>query len=299
MSTLRIGLGQIAPGLGLVDANVAAHSRVIDEARDAGVNLLVFPELGLTGYLLQDLNSEVAMRADDRRLAGLGAQAKGMSVVIGFVEESADHQLYISAALFEDGELRHVYRKSYLPNYGLFDERRFFGAGTQLRAVDSRLGVRLGISICEDFWHLPVPYLLAMDGAQILVNIASSPGRDIAAVVEGGLGSADSWRTLMRAYAELTTCHVIFVNRVGVEESVTFWGGSQVIDPSGQVVFAAPLLEEGLFLAEIDTDDIRRERVALPLLRDERPEFVLRQLERLVREQAGIPAAAAEEATDK
>ena len=288
VSTLRIGMGQLAPGLGLVDANLAAHSRVIDEARDAGVDLLVFPELGLTGYLLQDLNADVAMRANDRRLAALGAQAQEMSVVLGFVEESADHQLYIAAALFEDGALRHVYRKSYLPNYGLFDERRFFGAGTQLRAVDSRLGVRLGISICEDFWHLPVPYLLALDGAQILINIASSPGRDIAAVVEGGLGSADSWRTVMRAYAELTTCHVIFVNRVGVEESVTFWGGSQVIDPAGKVVFEAPLLEEGLFLAEIDTDDIRRERVALPLLRDERPEFVLRQLERLVREQAGI-----------
>jgi predicted amidohydrolase len=292
VSTLRIGLGQLAPGLGLLDENIAAHSGAIAEARDANVQLLVFPELGLTGYLLQDLNAEVALRADDRRLLDLGAQAGDMSVVLGFVEESADHQLYISAALFEGGELRHVYRKSYLPNYGLFDERRFFAAGTQLRAVDSSLGLRLGICICEDFWHLPVPYLLALDGAQILINIASSPGRDIAAVAEGGLGlgSAESWRTLMRAYAQLTTCHIVFVNRVGVDESVTFWGGSQVIDPSGEVVYEAPLLEEGLFIAEIDTADLRRERISLPLLRDERPEFVLRQLERLVREQAGVPA---------
>jgi predicted amidohydrolase len=290
VSGLRIGLGQLAPGLGLLDENIDAHSRVIDEARGSGVDLLVFPELGLTGYLLQDLNAEVAMRADDPRLLALAAQSAGMSVVIGFVEESEDHQLYIAAVLFEDGEQRHLYRKSYLPNYGLFDERRFFGAGTQLRAVDSRLGVRLGISICEDFWHLSVPYLLALDGAQVLINISSSPGRDIAAVVEGGLGSADSWRTLMRAYAELTTCYVVFVNRVGVEESVTFWGGSQVIGPSGEVSFEAPLLEEGLFITEIDTDNIRTERVSLPLLRDERPEFVLRQLERLVREQAGVPA---------
>ena len=291
MTTLRVGLGQLAPGLGLVDENLAAHSRVIAEARDAAVDLLVFPELGLTGYLLQDLNAEVAMRPDDPRLLELGRQAGSMSTVVGFVEESDDHQLYISAALFEDGALRHLYRKSYLPNYGLFDERRFFAAGTQLRAVDSRLGVRLGICVCEDFWHLPVPYLLALDGAQVLINISSSPGRDVAAVVEGGLGTAESWRTLMRAYAQLTTCHVVFVNRVGVEEAVTFWGGSQVIDPAGDVVFAAPMLEEGLFIAEIDTADVRRERVALPLLRDERPEFVLRQLERLVREQAGVPGA--------
>src|SRR5688572_4600238 len=272
----------------MVDENLAIHRRVVDEASAAGVDLLVFPELGLTGYLLQDLNAEVAMRADDQRLAELGKAAAGMSVVVGFVEESDDHQLYICAALFEGGELQHLYRKSYLPNYGLFDERRFFAAGAQIRAVDSRLGVRLGISICEDFWHLPTPYLLALDGAQVLINIASSPGRDIAAVVEGGLGSADSWRTLMRSYAQLTTTYVIFVNRVGVDESVTFWGGSQVIDPAGDVTFEAPLLEDGLFVADIDLDNIRRERVALPLLRDERPEYVLRQLERIAREQAGI-----------
>jgi NAD+ synthase (glutamine-hydrolysing) len=247
----------------------------------------VFPELGLTGYLLQDLNAEVAIKASDPRLRELAALAPDMSVVVGFVEESADHQLYIAAALLEGGAVRHVYRKSYLPNYGLFDERRFFGAGTQLRAVDSALGVRLGICICEDFWHLPVPYLLAADGADVLINIASSPGRDVAAVVEGGLGSADSWRTIMRAYAELTTCAIVFVNRVGVEESVTFWGGSQVIAPSGDVIYEAPLLEEGLFITQFDTTELRRERVALPLLRDERPDFVLRQLERIVREEAG------------
>ena len=290
MTTLRVGLGQVAPKLGMVDENLATHRRVIDEAKAAGIDLLVFPELGLTGYLLQDLNSEVAMRADDARLAELGQAASEMSLVVGFVEESDDHQLYIAAALFEDGEVRHVYRKSYLPNYGLFDERRFFAAGTQLRAIDSRLGVRLGISICEDFWHLATPYLLALDGAQVLINIASSPGRDIAAVVEGGLGSADSWRTLMRSYAQLTTTYVIFVNRVGVDESVTFWGGSQVIDPAGDVAFEAPLLDDGLFRAEIDLDNIRRERVALPLLRDERPDYVLRQLERIVQSHAGITA---------
>jgi len=291
MSSLRVGLGQIAPSLGRVDDNFGAHRAVVDEALDAGVNLLVFPELGLTGYLLQDLNAEVAMARDDERLRDLAERARGMSSVVGFVERSAEEQLYIAAALLEDGAVRHVYRKSYLPNYGLFDEQRFFGAGTQLRAVDSSLGVRLGICICEDFWHVPVPYLLALDGAQILVNISSSPGRDVAATVEGGLGTADSWRTIMRAYAQLTTCFVVFVNRVGVEESVTFWGGSQVIDPAGDVVYAAPMLDQGLFTAEIDLAALRRERVALPLLRDERPEFVLRQLERFVREQAGMSEA--------
>ena len=288
MSRIKVGLGQLAPKLGQVDANLQSHHRLIGDALSQGVDLLVFPELGLTGYLLQDLNSEVAMRADDPRLAELGHAAGEMSAVVGFVEESDDHQLYISAALFEGGEQRHVYRKSYLPNYGLFDEKRFFAAGSFVGAVDSRLGVRLGICICEDFWHLPIPYLLALDGAQILINISSSPGRDVAAVVEGELGTADSWRTLMRTYAALTTSYVVFVNRVGVDESVTFWGGSQVIDPAGEVRYAAPILEEGLYVTDIDLDDVRRERVALPLLRDERPDLVHRQLERLLRQRAGI-----------
>jgi predicted amidohydrolase len=288
VSRLRVGLAQIAPRLGALEPNLEKHRTLIAQAREQSIDLLVFPELGLTGYLLQDLNSEVAMRRDDPRLLALARDAAGLSCVVGFVERSDDEQLYIAAALFEDAEIRHVYRKSYLPNYGLFDERRFFGTGTQLRAVDSRLGVRLGICICEDFWHLPVPYLLALDGAQILVNISSSPGRDVAAANDGGLGTAISWRTLMRAYAQLTTSFIVFVNRVGVEETVTFWGGSQVIGPDGEMALEAPLLDEGLFVTDIDTADVRRERTSLPLLRDERPEFVARQLERLMGEQAGM-----------
>lgn len=291
MTSLRIALAQLAPRLGLLDENLDHHRRLIAEARGVDAALVVFPELGLTGYLLQDLNAEVAMRRDDPRLLALAAEADGMSAVVGFVEESDDAQLYIAAALLEDGEVRHVSRKAYLPNYGLFDERRFFAAGRQVRAVQSRPGVRLGICICEDFWHLPVPYLLALDGAQVLINISSSPGRDVAAVNETGLGTARSWRGIMRTYAELTTSFVVFVNRVGVEESLTFWGGSQVIGPAGDVIFEAPLHDEGLFVTDIDLDDVRRERLTLPLLRDERPELVLRQLERLAREAAGVPGA--------
>jgi predicted amidohydrolase len=288
---LRVGLAQIAPQLGRLDDNLERHRQVIAQAREQGVGLLVFPELGLTGYLLQDLNVEVALAADDPRLADLAAAAGDMSTVVGFVEESTDHRLFIAAALLEGGTVASLTRKAFLPNYGLFDERRFFAGGERMAAVDSRLGLRLGISICEDFWHLPTPYLLALDGAQILVNISSSPGRDVGATVEGGLGTAESWRGLLATYAMLTTSFVVYVNRVGVEESVTFWGGSEVIDPAGQSLFRAPLHENGLYVVDIETDDVRRERLALPLLRDERPDFVARQLERMMRDRAGLETA--------
>ncbi|MFI5260958.1 MAG: nitrilase-related carbon-nitrogen hydrolase [Candidatus Limnocylindrales bacterium] len=287
MQPLRIALVQLAPRLGDLEANLAAHRAHLADARDQRADVVVFPELGLTGYLLQDLNAEVAMRLDDPRLAALVADTVGISAVVSFVEESADHRLFIAAALVEDGAIVHVHRKVFLPTYGLFDERRFFAAGSAVRATASRLGVRVGLAICEDFWHLAVADLLALDGAQILINVSSSPGRDVAAANEVGLGTASSWRSMMRTYAQLTTSFVVFVNRVGLDESISFWGGSEVIAPSGAALFQAPLFDEGLYLVEVDLADLRRERIALPLLRDERPEVMLRQLELIVRQRAG------------
>jgi predicted amidohydrolase len=286
---LRIALAQLAPRLGDLEANLERHHALLAEARAGGAGLVVFPELGLTGYLLGDLAAEVAMRADDPRLAALATGSHGLSAVVSFVEESADHRLFIAAALLEDGALTHVHRKVFLPTYGLFDEGRFFAPGSVVRAVPSRLGVGLGIAVCEDFWHLGVPQLLALDGAQLLINVSSSPGRRMTGVDPSGLGTAGSWGGLMRTYAQLTTSYVVFVNRVGVEESLTFWGGSEVIGPAGDARFSAPHYDEGLFMVDVDLADVRRERVAMPLLRDERPELLLRQLERIARERAGMP----------
>jgi predicted amidohydrolase len=295
MDTVRVALAQIAPQLGHLDANLERHHALLTEAREAGADLVVFPELGLTGYQLQDLAAEVALRLDDRRIAGLAGATRGCSAVVSFVEESADHRLFIAAALLEDGEIRHVHRKLFLPTYGLFDERRFFAAGDLLRAVPSRLGAGIGIGVCEDFWHLTVPQLLALDGAQILINVSSSPGRDLAATNEVGLGTATSWRTLMRTYAQLTTSFVVFCNRVGVDESISFWGGSEVIGPNGAPLFSAPLYDEGLYTVELPLADIRRERIGLPLLRDERPELQVRELTRIIAERAGLAADATSE----
>src|SRR6266542_3448761 len=121
MPPLRIALAQIAPRLGLLDENLARHHALLEDARKEG--------------------------------AGLVVATRGLSAIVSFVEESADHRLFIAAALLEDGRLRHVHRKLFLPTYGLFDERRFFAPGDVLRAVPSRLGLGIGMAICEDFWH--------------------------------------------------------------------------------------------------------------------------------------------------
>jgi predicted amidohydrolase len=120
------------------------------------------------------------------------------------------------------------------------------------------------------------------------VNVSSSPGRDLAASHAEGLGTAASWRSLLRAYAQLTTSIVVFCNRVGVDESISFWGGSEVIGPAGESLARAPLYDEALVYADVALDDVRRERIALPLLRDERPELLVRELARIVAERADL-----------
>ena len=123
MDTIRVALAQLAPVLGELDRNLQRHHELLDQARAEKADLVVFPELGLTGYQLQDLAAEVSMRLDDPRLAELAAATKDLSAIVSFVEESADHRLFIAAALLEDGEIRHVHRKLYLPTYLGFDPR--------------------------------------------------------------------------------------------------------------------------------------------------------------------------------
>ncbi|NBO52380.1 MAG: carbon-nitrogen hydrolase [bacterium] len=292
-----LALAQIAPVLGDLRRNFDIHGHQLAEARAAGADLVIFPELGLTGYQLQDLAPEVAMRRTDARLHALAKQTiGGPSAIVSFVEASDDHRLFAAAAVLEDGEVRHVARKSYLPTYGLFDERRFLAPGDAIRSTRAVLGgpqvtgeVGLGIGICEDFWHPSLPAILAQDGAELLVNVAAGPARGASLDVDQGLGSAASWGMLLRATASLTTSYVAFTNRVGVDESLIFWGGSRVIGPDGVVLCEAPLFEEALLLAEIDLDEVGRARTALPLLRDERLELTRREYGRLIAARAELP----------
>ena len=284
---VRIALAQVAPRLGDVEANL---DLVADRARAAardGAQLIVFPELALTGYLLQDLVPEVAMRADDPRLAALGADAGGALVAVGFVEETPEHRYCNSVALLRDGEVIGLHRKVYLPTYGLFDEGRFTRAGDTIRAVEvgEPLG-RIGLSVCEDFWHASLPMLQAADGASLLVNVAAGPSR--APGSAAGMVAIAGWHKMQDTYALLGTVGVAFCNRVGNEEGLTFWGGSRLLAPDGRVLVEAPLWEEALVVGAIDTDDLRMQRYGLPLLADERLELVRRELDRIIGERAGI-----------
>jgi predicted amidohydrolase len=285
---VRIAIAQCAPALGAMKRNLEMHREWIGKARAAGAKLVVFPELSLTGYHLKDLAADVACAADDPILQPIAQASREIDITAGFVERSADAKLHIAQGYWSGGELRHVHRKVYLPTYGIFDDGRYFGPGERFDTFESAAGTA-GIAICEDLWHVSVPYLYAAAGASIVFAPADSPGRGVA---EGGdLGTAASCRMMDRFYAQYLTVYVVFANRVGHEDGIAFWGGSEVIGPDGTVVARAKEFEPELLLAEIDPELVARERVRNPLLRDERPDLVFRSLAERMGVSVAVPSS--------
>lgn len=284
---LTLALAQINTRLGDVQANLEKHILLIEQARAAGADLLVFPELSLTGYVLQDLATTVAHHPspDDPVFKPLFQLSKELDLVVGFVDEDRRHRFFISSAYLSAGKLLHIHHKVYLPTYGLFDEGRFFAWGDHIRAFDTRFG-RVGILICEDFWHASPPYLLWLDGADLFLFTSASPGCGLN--TEPQLGSARWVEHINRAYASLFTTFVAHANRVGYEDGLNFWGGSTIFDPDGELITRGPYHEEALTLAEIDLNHLHRTRTRLPLLRDERTALVQRELDRILRENGEI-----------
>ena len=280
MSDFTAVLAQIKPKLGCLADNLALIEERIKLAIDDGKELIVFPELALTGYFLKDLVPEVARRLDSSEIRKLVELSRRISIAVGFVEVTDDYRFFNTALYLEDGAIRHLHRKVYLPTYGLFDEQRYLARGERFRAYDTKFG-RMGMLVCEDMWHLSAAYILAMDGATTLICLSSSPGRGI----EGdSLGSASAWQQLTSTTALFLNCRVLYCNRVGFEDGVNFWGGSEYVAPSGESLVRGRLLEEDSVSATIDEGALRRERIFSPMLRDENLFITMQELRRIERE---------------
>jgi NAD+ synthase (glutamine-hydrolysing) len=278
---VNITLAQINTHLGDVQSNLAKHLDLIHQASSAGSQLIVFPELSLTGYCLQDLASSVAHVAStgDPIFKPLLEASQGIDIVVGFVEEDTRHRFHIASAYLSSGQVVHIHHKAYLPTYGLFDEGRFFAPGDSIRAFDTRFG-RAGILICEDFWHASPPYLLWMDGADLFILTSASPGRGLGK--QPALESARWVEDINRGYANLFTSFVVHSNRAGFEDGLNFWGGSTIYNPNGELITKGAYHEEALVMAEIDLEQLHRTRSRLPLLRDERAMLMLNELQRIM-----------------
>ncbi len=253
-----IAIAQVDSVLGDVKKNVAKHLNFIRRAKERGSELIVFPELSLTGYSIKDLNWDVIIRKDDHSiLQPLIDASNDISILVGCVEESEKFGIHNSALLIERGNVKTVHRKVYLPTYGMFEEARYFSPGNSVQAFDCAVG-RIGVLICEDLWHLPLPYLLAQDGAAVIVGMIASPTRISPQETQLEIGKENLENH--KAYARLLSSYIVFCNRVGFEDGVNFWGGSEIINPNGEVAVQAKHFEEDLVFAEIDDNELRRAR---------------------------------------
>lgn len=274
-SELVVALAQIAPRLGDVEANLDRHLSLIAEAAAAGAGLVVFPELSLTGYFLEELVPDVAVRLDSPELTRLAGACGEIDAVVGCVLETEDVRFHNAAVYLSGGRVVHVHHKVYLPTYGLFDDARYFAAGRSFRSFDARLRSsptrrpwRAGILLCEDMWHPTAPALLARQGVELLLCPSSSPGRGI---TQGAtLGTEQSYDHMTRTYAQLFTSYLVYCNRVGFEDGIGFWGGSRVVAPDGSLVGNPAGADERLVLHRLELGAVRRARINYPLLRDER-----------------------------
>jgi predicted amidohydrolase len=266
---MRLALAQLDPRLGDVEANERRAREAIADAAAGGADLVVFPELFLSGYALRAVDSDTSRNAED-----VAPLASGVAAVIGFHERSHN-----SAAYVESGAVVHVQRKLYLVDYPPFDEDELFAPGDELRAFDTPLG-RLAILICNDAWQPFLASIAVEDGARVLVM----PSCSSTAVPE----AEEYWRGLTRFYARMLQCYVVFVNRVGTEAGFTFWGGSHVVDPLGELVVEGPRLEEAVVFADIDLERVEARRRELPLLGEPRLDLLRGELDRLGRRLPGV-----------
>lgn len=271
-----IAVAQIDSAVGNLEKNIAHHITFIKKAISKKINVIVFPELSLTGYSIKDLNWDVALRAEPVKLFSEFLKlSKQITIIVGAVEEAENFGIYNSAFVFEDGKITSAHRKNYPPTYGMFEEMRYFSQGKDVRTYHSKYG-KFGILICEDMWHMSLPYILAHDGANVIISLTASPTRLSGAT--NTLSSAEVNHEQHRAYARLLSTYVVFANRVGVEDGVNFWGGSQIVSPNGEAVAAGKLFEEDMIVATIDENELRRARRFSRHFIDDSPDFTIHQL---------------------
>jgi predicted amidohydrolase len=275
----KVAIAQINPRLGDLQFNLGLYEEKIRLGVKEKADLMLFPELSLTGYFLRDMVPNVALKLSSREIESLKELSREVAFVAGLVEESPDYRFFNAAVYFEAGEIQHVHRKVYLPTYGMFDEQRYFARGDRIRAFDSRFG-RLALLICEDLWHPSTAYLAALDGALAILCPSSSPLRGIS---EGQVqdDNARYWEMINRAYAETFSLFMIYGNRTGFEDGVGFWGGSEIVGPTGERVAKAKYYDEDLVLGEVALESVRRKRTMAPLLRDEDIDLTINELVRI------------------
>ncbi|MGC9056706.1 MAG: nitrilase-related carbon-nitrogen hydrolase [Candidatus Saccharicenans sp.] len=282
---MKIAIAQISSILGNVDRNIERHLELMEKAIKEKADLIVFPELSLTGYTLRDLVAEVALDPfRSSAFSELLSASKKIDAIVGLVEErkSDPGLFYNSAAYLSAGQIKHIHRKVFLPTSGMFEEGRFFRPGGEFSSFPTRF-VPTGLLICRDFLHYGSSYCLLADGAQLMITISAAPGRGVSDPESQGFETSRMWELMGETISFFSGAVVVYCNRVGVEDGATFAGGSFIYSPFGKLIIKLPYLEEAFCVQEVDLEEIRVARKSWPFKRDDRPEIIWRSLERIVR----------------
>jgi predicted amidohydrolase len=298
-TAVKVCIYQTDPVLLDVKTNLEDTIAKIEAAKADGAELVVFPELSLTGYFVRERYHEAALRMDSPEVQRLAKATRGTAAVVGFIEESQAMNFYNSALVAVDGEILFAYRKLNLPNYGVFEERKIFSGGKHIRVFKHK-GLTIAPFVCNDLWHPSLPYLGVTQKADIFVTMFNSS--------RGSMGdefsNIESWNIINRFYSRVFGVYNLCANRVGCEvfedmreddnpstdaspsavddNPFRFWGGSEIIDPFGQAIVTAALFDPDRIVTTISRDLIRKKRIALPYLRNDDPYFTHRELGRLL-----------------
>ena len=304
---MKVAVCQTSPVLLDLKANLEEVIERIHHAKKQGAQLIVFPELALTGYFVGQRYHKMALRLDSLEIKQLASATKGTAAVVGFIEESPSMNFYNSALVAVDGEILFAYRKLNLPNYGVFEERKYFRSGKHIPVFKLR-DFSIAVFICNDLWHPSLPYLGVTQKADIFVTIFNSS--------EGSMGeefsNIESWTIINTFYSRVFGIYNICANRVGEEtieerrvlleiggeegnlenldhpicqrQTYHFWGGSEIINPFGQQIAKAALHKPDEIYGDIQRDPLRRKKILLPYLRNDDPFFTHRELQRILYE---------------
>jgi NAD+ synthase (glutamine-hydrolysing) len=272
LHNIRFGIAQINSTVGDLSGNTRKIVEFIDRAKSLGVDLLTFPELAITGYPPEDLLLKPQFIKQNREsLNKIIEHSSGIAVVIGFVDSDAD--IYNAAAVLYNKSLVGIYHKFYLPNYGVFDENRYFQGGKEC-PVFTIYGIGIGITICEDIWYETGPATVqASAGARLLVNISASPYH---------AGKGLSRERMLATRAADNVAIVAYNNLVGGQDELVFDGNSVIFNEKGEPIARGRQFEEDLVVADLDMESVFRSQLHDPRRRKETP-WVKKELERVTK----------------
>jgi NAD+ synthase (glutamine-hydrolysing) len=244
---MKVALAQINPTVGDLAGNTAKVIDLIEEAKEEKVELIVFPEMVITGYPPEDLLLKPQFVLDNiKALNQISKNCQGIAAYLGFVDKLGKN-LYNAGAFLVEGKSRKIYHKMNLPNYGVFDEKRYFREGEK-EALVAYQGWKIGLGICEDIWVEKGPYLTEVKkGAKLILNINASPYH---------VGKVKERQALLSSRAKKSRCYVIYVNMVGGQDELVFDGGSMVFDPQGKLIAACDQYREEMLIFDLEKDRV-------------------------------------------